>query len=126
MSFGRLLLALVVLAAGLWIVQSQHLFGPATSGAERAAPIDRARGAARASAARNARTEAATGALDSQPSGGNAVSENMTPEQVRALLGPPDAVDSVTTELGTMVEKWTYRQAGKTVVFENGIVARVE
>jgi hypothetical protein len=126
MSFGRLLLALAVLAAGLWIVQSQHLFRPAMPGAEHAAPIDRARAAARASAARNARTEAATGALDSQPPGGNAVSENMTPEQVRALLGPPDAVDSVTTELGTTVEKWTYRQAGKTVVFENGIVARVE
>ncbi len=126
MSFGRLLLALVVLAAGLWIVQTQHLFGPAPPGSERAAPIDRARAAARASAARNARTEAATGALDSQPSGGNAVSENMTPEQVRALLGPPDSVDSATTELGTTVEKWTYRAAGKTVVFENGIVARVE
>ena len=126
MSFGRLLLALVVLAAGLWIVQSQHLFGPATPGAEHAAPVDRARAAARASEARNARTEAATDALDSQPSGGNAVSENMTPEQVRALLGPPDAMDSVTTELGVLVEKWTYRQAGKTVVFENGIVARIE
>lgn len=126
MSFGRLLLALVVLAAGLWIVQSQHLFGPAKPGAEHAAPVDRARAAARASAAQDARTEAATSALDSQPSGGNAVSENMTTEQVRALLGPPDAVDSATTELGMTVEKWTYRQAGKTVVFENGIVARIE
>jgi hypothetical protein len=126
MSLGRLLLALAVLAAGLWIVQSQHLFGPAKPGAEQAAPVDRARAAARASAARNARTEAATDALDSQPSGGNAVSENMTPEQVRSLLGPPDAIDSATTETGGTIEKWTYRQAGKTVVFENGIVARLE
>jgi hypothetical protein len=126
MSIGRVLLALAVLAAGLWIVQSQHLFGPAKPGAEQRAPIDRARAAARASAAQEARTEAATSALDSRPSGGNAVSENMTTEQVRALLGPPDAVDSATTELGTTVEKWTYRAASKTVVFENGIVARVE
>ncbi len=124
-SLGRVLLALAVLGAGWWIIRSQHLIGPVPEG-ERAAPADRARTAARASDDRNAQTEAATRALDSPPSGGNAVSENMTPEQVRALLGPPDAMDSVTTELGTLVEKWTYRQAGKTVVFENGIVARVE
>jgi hypothetical protein len=125
-SLTRVLLALAVLGAGLWILRSQHLIGPPAPEAERAAPIHRARTAARASDARNAQMEEAARALDSQPSGGNAVSENMTPEQVRALLGPPDAVDSVTTELGTTVEKWTYRPAGKTVVFENGIVARVE
>lgn len=50
----------------------------------------------------------------------------MTPEQVRALLGPPDSVDSETSETGVAREKWTYRSVGKTVVFENGIVARVE
>jgi len=126
MSFGRLLLVLAVLGAGFWIVRSQHLIGPPASESERAAPLDRARAAARAGDARNAQTEAATRALDSQPSVGSSVSENMTPDQVRTLLGPPDAVDSATTELGVTVEKWTYRQAGKTVVFENGIVARVE
>src|SRR6202030_3253498 len=78
MSLGRILLVLAVLAAGWWIVQSQHLIGPAPEG-ERAAPIDRARAAARASEARNGQTEAAARALDSLPSGGNAVSENMTP-----------------------------------------------
>jgi hypothetical protein len=126
MSFGRILLALAVLAAGLWIVQSQHLIGPAAPDGERAAPIDRARTAARAGEARNGQTEAAVRALDSQPSGGRAVSENMTPDEVRSLLGPPDAMESATTEIGVTIEKWTYRQAGKTVVFENGIVARVE
>ena len=126
MSLGRLLLVLAVLGAGFWIVRSQHLIGPPAPEGERAAPIDRARTAARASDARNARAEAATGALDSPPSGGSAVSENMTPDEVRALLGSPDSVDSSTTDTGVAVEKWTYRQAGKTVVFENGIVARIE
>ena len=125
MSLGRVLLVLAVLGAGWWIVQSQHLIGPAPEG-ERAAPIDRARAAARAGEARNGQTEAAARALDSPPSGGNAVSENMTPDQVRTLLGPPDAVDSGTTDSGGTIEKWTYRQVGKTVVFENGVVARVE
>ena len=125
MSLGRVLLVLAVLAALWWIVQSQHLIGPAPEG-ERAAPIDRARAAARASEARNGQTEAAARALDSPTSGGNAVTENMPPDQVRALLGPPDAVDSGTTDSGGTIEKWTYRQVGKTVVFENGVVARVE
>jgi hypothetical protein len=126
-SLARVLLALAVLGAGLWILRSQHLIGPPpVPEAERAAPIDRARAAARASDARNAQTEEAARALDSRSSGGNAVSEDMTPEQVRALLGQPDGVESSTNELGTTIEKWTYRQAGKTVVFENGLVARVE
>jgi len=50
----------------------------------------------------------------------------MTADQVRALLGPPDSVDSETTDGGSARERWTYRTAGKTVVFENGIVIRVE
>ncbi len=121
----RLLLVVVVLGAGFWIVKSQHLLGPAPEG-ERAAPIDRARAAAKVSDARNAQAEAATQALDSPPSGGSAVSENMTPDQVRSLLGSPDSVDSSTTDTGVAVERWKYGSVGKTVVFENGIVSRVE
>jgi hypothetical protein len=50
----------------------------------------------------------------------------MTPDQVRALLGPPDDVTSETTEMGASRERWTYRSVGKSVVFENGIVVRIE
>jgi hypothetical protein len=50
----------------------------------------------------------------------------MTTEQVRALLGPPDDVAADTTDSGAPREKWTYRREGKTVVFENGIVVRIE
>jgi hypothetical protein len=126
MSLGRLLLVFLILAGGLWLAKTQHLFGPpaSTAGDSTPAPTDRARAAARASAAREAQTEAAKQSLDSAPAGG--VSENMTPEQVRALLGPPDSVDTETTDSGVSREKWTYRSAGKTVVFENGTVARIE
>ena len=44
----------------------------------------------------------------------------MTPDQVRALLGAPDDVSS---EGGR--EVWTYRNVGKTVVFENGVATSV-
>jgi hypothetical protein len=57
--------------------------------------------------------------------GGGAVSDNMTPDQVRALLGPPDEVSTETTPAGASREIWTYRSVGKSVVFENGIVAAV-
>jgi hypothetical protein len=126
MSLGRLLLVFLVLAGGLWLARTQHLFGPpaSTAGDSTPAPTDRARAAARASAAREAQTEAATQSLDSAPSG--TVTENMTRDQVRALLGPPDSVDSETSDSGVAREKWTYRSVGKTVVFENGVVARVE
>jgi hypothetical protein len=50
----------------------------------------------------------------------------MTTDQVRALIGPPDSVESETGENGVARERWTYRQVGKTVVFENGVVVRVE
>jgi hypothetical protein len=125
MSMGRLLLALLVLGAGLWLVQTQHLFSPAADPGAAAAPADRARAAARASAAQNAQTEAASRSLDGQTPAG-AVTENMTPAQVRALLGPPDTVDSETADSGASRERWTYRIAGKTVIFENGIVVRIE
>ena len=125
MSLGRLLLVFLVLAGGLWLVRSQHLVGPPADASDATAPVDRARAAARASAARNAQTEAANRSLDSQTPAG-AVSENMTREQVRALLGPPDSVDGDSSESGAGREKWTYRNPGKTVVFENGVVVRIE
>ena len=126
MSFGRLLLVLLVLAGGFWLVRTQHLFGPAAdaAGDGAAAPTDRARAAARASARRDAQTEAATQNVEAASAG--RVSENMTPDQVRALLGPPDSMDTETSDSGVAREKWTYRSVGKTVVFENGVVARVE
>jgi uncharacterized membrane protein len=126
MSLGRLLLVFLVLAGGLWLAKTQHLFGPpaSTAGDSTPAPTDRARAAARASAAREAQTEAATQNVEAPATG--RVSENMTPEQVRALLGPADSVDSETSDSGVARERWTYRSVGKTVVFENGVVARIE
>ena len=49
------------------------------------------------------------------------VTENMTPDQVRALLGAPDEV----TSDGRAREVWTYRSVGKTVTFENGVATSV-
>ena len=60
-----------------------------------------------------------------QPQGGS-VTENMTPDQVRRLIGSPDEVSTETTGSGATRETWTYKNVGKSVVFENGIVIAVQ
>jgi hypothetical protein len=57
---------------------------------------------------------------------GGAVTENMTPDQVRSLLGTPDEIQPVTGDGGRTRERWVYRQAGKAVVFENGVAVSIE
>ena len=126
MSMGRLLLILLVLAGGIWLARTQSLFGPPADKADAVAPADRARAAARVSDTRNAQAEAASKSLEAPAGSADTVTENMTGEQVRALLGPPDTVETEATESGSGREKWIYRNAGKTVVFENGAVIRIE
>jgi len=122
----RLLLLLIVVGVVLYLVKTQNLFHttPAASETERGSPIERARAAARASDARTAAGEAAKQEAD-QPQGGS-VSENMTPEQVRKLLGSPDETSSETTGSGATRETWIYRSVGKSVVFQNGVVVSVQ
>jgi hypothetical protein len=119
----RLLLLLIVVGAVAYLVKSQGRLLTSSSPGARDAPIDRARAAAGASDARTAAGEAVARDAD-QPAGG-AVTENMTPDQVRALLGRPDEVATETTGGGATRETWTYRSVGKSVVFQNGIVVEV-
>jgi hypothetical protein len=119
----RLLLLVVAVGVVWYLVKSYGVFSPAGSRAAPANPLERARAAAGSSDARTAAGEAAAREAD-QPAGG-AVSENMTPDQVRALLGSPDETSSETLGSGATRETWTYRSVGKSVVFENGVVVAV-
>ena len=114
------LLLFVIAAIVLWYLAKNFGLLPASvaGGGSTTAPIDRARAAAAASDARTAAGQGVAREAD-QPSNGG-VTENMTPDQVRALLGAPDDVSS---EGGR--EVWTYRNAGKTVVFEHGVATSV-
>ena len=120
----RLLLLLVVVGVVWYLVKSYGLFSPSTPATSQGGPIERARTAAAASDARTGAAPSVAREAD-QPAGGAGVTENMTPEQVRALLGAPDDVQSETTDSGVRRETWTYRSVGKTVVFENGIAVSV-
>jgi hypothetical protein len=121
----RLLLLLLGVGVAVYLVKTQGLLTKTTAptAGDRGSPIDRARSAAAASDARTAAGDAVAREAD-QPFTGS-VSENMTPDQVRALLGPPDDVATETMASGGTRETWTYRSVGKSVVFENGIVAAV-
>ncbi len=125
MSIGRLLLILIILALAFWLLTSSGLLAPKPSPAPTSSPIDRARAAARKSEERNTQAEGLKREADSA-SPSSAVTENMTPDQVRALLGAPDDVVSETSDSGSPREKWTYRSVGKTVIFENGVVVRIQ
>ena len=119
----RLLLLLAAVGLVLYLVKTQGLLTKSTAADPRGSSIDRARSAAAASDARTSSGDAVAREAD-QPLTGT-VSENMTPEQVRALLGTPDDVATETTSTGGTRETWTYRNVGKTVVFENGVAVSV-
>jgi hypothetical protein len=126
MSAGRILLLLVVLGVGYWLYKSQIEQTSAKRAPEATgAPIDRARDLAREADRQNAEAERLKREADSGSPAGT-VTENMTPDQVRALLGPPDEVISESTDSGVSRERWIYRRVGKTVVFENGIAISVQ
>ena len=126
-SLPRLLMALLVLALGYWLVTKSGILGhKPEENVETQAPVERARAVARQSAERNAETQGAQREADTAPPAGGSVSENMTPDQVRALLGSPSETRSETTDSGARREKWIYTAVGKTVVFENGVVVSVE
>ncbi len=124
MRFGRIILFLLAAGVGLWLYKGQSTSLFRGSGGDNAAPIDRAKAAAEKSNSRTADTAAAQTEADAaSPAAG--VTENMTPDQVRALLGPPSSTRSETTDAGVPREIWTYSQAGKTVVFENGVAVSI-
>lgn len=120
----RLILFLIAAAVAWYLAKSFGLISPAgPTAAPNGSPVERARAAAAAS---DARTNAgAAVAREADQSGSAGVSENMTPDQVRSLIGPPDDVETETTASGGTRETWTYRSVGKTVVFENGVAVSI-
>lgn len=124
---GRLILIVIVLAVGYWLYKNSagSLFGSKGTDSSSSAPIDRARDAARKSDARHAEADR-LGSEAAAPREAGRVHENMTPSEVRALMGAPDEITSDTSATGAPRETWIYRNVGKRVVFENGVAVSVE
>ncbi len=117
MKLSRLVLFAAAVAAGIWVVRHRDEI------LNRILPPSARSNAPAAKSPDDALTEASREA-DRAPGGG--VTENMTPDQVRALLGTPDEIQPGSAESGRPRERWIYRQAGKAVVFENGAVVSIE
>ena len=117
MRVSRALFWIAVVAGAVW------LFGHRQQVLESILPKSARSDRPAAPSSGDALTEAAKEADRAQ---GGGVTENMTPEQVRALLGAPDAIESSPASEGRPRERWIYRQAGKVVVFENGVAVSVE
>jgi hypothetical protein len=124
---GRIILLVIVLAAGFWLYKHSAggLLGSRDESGASTAPIERARQAAQKVDARQAEMDrlASEAAPPREP---GRVQENMTPAEIRALLGPPDEVSTDSTASGVSRETWIYRKVGKKVVFENGVAVSVE
>jgi hypothetical protein len=126
MRASRLLLLVVALGVGAWLYlnNSKNLLQTKSEDGSASTPLERARKAAAASSSRSAETTGAQAASEATAPGAG-VSENMTPDQVRALLGAPTETSSETLESGVKRETWTYRDVGKSVIFENGVVTSI-
>lgn len=125
---GRLILLLAVVGVGLWLYKHSAggLLGSRTNDPAAAAPIGRARGVARTVGERHAEMDSMNPDSPQAPREAGRVHEDMTPAEIRALLGPPDEVITGTSTSGAPRETWIYRNVGKTVVFENGVAVSVE
>lgn len=123
---GRLILLIIVLAVGYWLYKNSasELLRPQSGDPSVTAPLGRARAAAKKPDDR----QAATDLLDRESSSREPgrVHENMTPSEIRALLGPPDEVKPGYSDSGSPRETWIYRSVGKKVVFENGVAVSVD
>src|SRR5258708_26208773 len=117
MKPGRLIAILVVVAAAIWFWRNPGELEKILPGGSAENPKNAA------SPSNSQLTEAAR---EADKSSGTGVTDNMTPDQVRGVLGSPDEVESFTTESGKAGEKWTYRQAHRMVIFENGIAVSVQ
>lgn len=128
MRASRLVMLLVGLAIVLYLIKNQSgLFGPRPGDPEAgpASPIERARAVKAKADSKAAENESASREAEASAPQAAGVTENMTPDQVRRLLGPPDDIQTGTTDNGKSQETWTYRSAGKTVIFENGVAVSI-
>ena len=126
---ARLVLLLVVVGVGLWLYKNSAggLLGTRKTDPAATAPADRARDAARRIESRQSETDRLAAEAQAQsPREAGRVHENMTPAEIRALLGEPDEVTTDTTATGSPRETWHYRNVGKKVVFENGVAVSVD
>ncbi len=125
---SRLILLLLVVGVGLWLYKNSAggLLGTNAPEPASQAPLEKARAAAHRSEARQSELDRmGRDAVASEREAGR-VHENMTPSEVRAMMGAPDETSSGYSAAGIPQETWIYRSVGKKIVFENGYAVSVQ
>lgn len=125
---SRLILLLLVVGVGLWLYKHSAGGLLGSKGVEPAprAPVERARDAAHRSEARQSELDQIGREASSNEREAGRVHENMTPSEVRAMMGDPDEVTPGVSAAGAPQENWIYRKVGKKIVFENGVAVSVQ
>ncbi|HEV8608917.1 MAG TPA: hypothetical protein VGS98_02445 [Thermoanaerobaculia bacterium] len=123
---ARLILLVLVVGVGLWLYKHSAggLLGSRGDESSTRAPIERARQAAQKANERQAEVDRM--GSEASPREAGRVHENMTPDEVRALMGAPDEIVPGTSDAGAPRETWYYKSVGKKVVFEKGIAILVQ
>jgi hypothetical protein len=125
---SRIILLVIVVAAGFWLYKNSAggLLGSREKDAtSTSSPVERARRVAATADDRQAETQRIA-SEEPTPREAGRVHENMTPTEVRTMLGAPDEVSTETTAAGGTREIWTYRNVGKRVVFEDGVAVSIQ
>jgi len=124
---SRLILLVIVVAAALWLYKHSAggLLGSKGTDPAPRAPVERARDAAHRTEARQSELDQLGREAASNEREAGRVHENMTPSEVRAMMGDPDEVTSGISASGAPQETWIYRRVGKRFVFENGVAVSV-
>jgi hypothetical protein len=122
----RLIGIVIALYAVVWLVKSYGVLSPKHGTDATSSAIEKAREAEKKSDSYNAQLATASQEASQAVSRGGSVTENMTPGQVRGLLGEPDQIEQTTSDTGKAQERWIYRSVGRTVLFENGIAISIQ
>lgn len=125
---SRLILIVLVVGVGLWLYKHSAggLLGTNAPESASQAPLEKARAAAHRSEAREAELDRMGREAVASDREAGRVHENMTPSEVRAMMGAPDETSSGYSAAGAPQETWIYRSVGKKIVFENGYAVSVQ
>jgi hypothetical protein len=124
---SRLILLVIVVAAAFWLYKHSAggLLGTNDVGPAPRAPVERARDAAHKSEVQQQELDQMGREASDNSREAGRVHENMTPSEVRQMMGDPDEVTTGVSAAGTPQEIWVYRKVGKRITFENGVAVSV-
>jgi len=119
---NALLLAIVV-GIGYWIYTTK----PTVSGLidSITSPLFGSRAAVDTSERNRVRDDASAVVAEQSEAKVDTLKQGMSRDEVKELLGRPDAVDTVKREDGVEQLRWTYRDARRVIVFEKNRVVSI-